>query len=367
MGRNVDLGVFLPVTNNGWIISKNSPKFLPTFALNRDICQLAERVGFNYVFAMGKWRGFGGETEFWKHQVESTTLVAALATAAPTLRLITSVAPILIHPAVFAKMAATLDDISGGRVGINIVSAGNKGEYTQMGLYPDNFEDIRYEYTEEWVSIVKRLWSEDSVTHKGKYFELDDCLSWPKPARGKMPIVCATTSERGYKFVAEYCTDGFFGGSSIETQKQMSHRIKEVAGEHGRSVRTQTLVLLIQGDSDADAQKMLEHYSAGADLEAIENIYRLRAGNKPEARQANYKARFETDLRLFYGGVPFVGGPERVADRIEELAVDGDVDGVMFIFPDFIAGLQRFGDQVMPLLRKRGLRPQSTDFGLVTQ
>jgi pyrimidine oxygenase len=123
-------------------------------------------------------------------------------------------------------------------------------------------------------------------------------------------------------------------------------------------VRTQTLVLLIQGDSDADAQRMLEHFSAGADTEAIENIYRLRAGNKPEARQANYKARFETDLRLFYGGVPFVGGPESVADRIEELAVGGDVDGVMFIFPDFIEGLQRFGDQVMPLLRKRGLRPQ---------
>ena len=358
MGRQVDLGIFLPVTNNGWIISKTSPKFLPTFSLNRDICQLAEKVGFNYVFAMGKWRGFGGATEFWKHQVEATTLIAALANTVPTLRLIASVAPILVHPAVFAKMAATLDDISGGRVGINIVSAGNKGEYTQMGLYPDNFEDIRYEYTEEWISVVKRLWSEESVTHKGKYFELDDCMSWPHPARGNMPIVCATTSERGYKFVADHCTDGFFGGSTLEIQKQMSHRIKQVASESGRPVRTHTLVLLIQGDSDQDAQKMLDHYREGADTQAIENIYRLRAADKGDLRKENYRNRFETDLRLFYGGVPFVGGPERVADRIEELAVDGDVDGIMFIFPDFIEGVKRFGDQVMPLLRARGLKPQ---------
>ena len=61
MGRYVDFGVFLPVTNNGWIISKTSPQFLPSFAHNRDIAQLAERIGFSYVFSMAKWRGFGGD------------------------------------------------------------------------------------------------------------------------------------------------------------------------------------------------------------------------------------------------------------------------------------------------------------------
>jgi alkanesulfonate monooxygenase SsuD/methylene tetrahydromethanopterin reductase-like flavin-dependent oxidoreductase (luciferase family) len=58
---------------------------------------------------------------------------------------------------------------------------------------------------------------------------------------------------------------------------------------------------------------------------------------------------------LFYAGVPFVGGPERVADRLEELALDGDLDGFLFIFPDFIDGIRRFSDQVMPLMRQRGL------------
>jgi pyrimidine oxygenase len=351
----VDLGVFLPVTNNGWIISKSSPQFLPTFALNRDVSVLARRIGFSYVFSMAKWRGFGGETDFWKYSIESMTLMAGLAPVTEGLRLVASVAPALIHPAVFAKMAATLDDIAGGRLGINLVSAGNRGEYTQMGLYPENFEDFRYDYTEEWLTLVKRLWTEDSVTHRGQYFTLDDCQSWPKPVQGIPPIVCATSSERGFQFVADHCTDGFFGGSSMETKKAASHRMKEIARAQGRDVRTHTLVALIQGDSDADAQRMLEHYQAGADVEAIANVYQLRVRDRDDSQTVSYRERFDSSTRLFYGGVPFVGGPERVAAMVEELAVDGQVDGVMFVFPDFIEGLTRFGEQVMPLLRARGL------------
>ena len=78
MGQQVDFGVFLPVTNNGWIISNTSPQFLPSFAHNREIAQLAERIGFSYVFSMAKWRGFGGQVEFWKYSIESMILMTGL-------------------------------------------------------------------------------------------------------------------------------------------------------------------------------------------------------------------------------------------------------------------------------------------------
>jgi pyrimidine oxygenase len=364
MGRHVDFGVFLPVTNNGWIISKTSPQFLPSFALNRDISRLAERIGFSYVFSMAKWRGFGGDVEFWKYSIESMILMTGLAAAAPTLQLIASIAPALMHPAVFAKMAATMDDVASGRMGFNIVSAGNKGEYTQMGMWPENFEDYRYDYCEEWVTVVKRLWSENGVTMDGKWFKLEDCQSWPHPVQNPPPIVCATTSERGYKFVAEHCTAALFGGKSPEDQKKISRRIKEVAAQHGRSdVRTHTLINLIQGESDADAQKLLEHYQDGADHEAIENVYHLRARDQSERRAGQMRDRFDSNLnRLFYAGIPFVGGPERVADMIESLAIDGDLDGFLFIFDDFIEGLKKFDALVMPLLHKRGLRRLTPPF-----
>jgi pyrimidine oxygenase len=356
MARDVDFGVFLPVTNNGWVISRTSPQFLPTFDYNRRIAELAERTGFSYLFSMAKWRGFGGEVEFWKHSIESTMLMTALAGAVPSLRLIASVAPALVHPAVLAKMAVTMDDIAQGRMGLNIVSAGNRGEYAQMGLYPENFEAFRYEYTDEWIGVLKRLWSEPSTTHKGRFFELEDCIAYPKPLRGSLDISCATSSERGFRFVAEHCTDGLFGGLSRDHQIALGRRMKDVAAEHGRRVRTHTLIMMIQGDSDADAERLLQHYAAGADQEAIRNIYELRSRDKkPGARGDRYKVRFESaDMRLFYAGVPYVGGPERIADMLEELAVEGDLDGFLLIFPDFLEGIERFGAQVLPILRQRG-------------
>jgi pyrimidine oxygenase len=230
-----------------------------------------------------------------------------------------------------------------------------------MGLFPDNFEDYRYEYTEEWISVVKRLWTEPSVAHKGKYFTLEDCQSLPHPVQKEVPIVCATSSERGYQYIADHCTDGFFGGTTMQSKIERSRRIKEVAAAQGRKVRTHTLINLIQGDNDDDANRILKHYQDGADEAAIASIYEKRSESKKKEHKAILQERFEQDkTRIFYGGLPFVAGPERTADMIEELVVGGDIDGVMFTFPDFVAGATRFGDTVMPLLRKRGLVPTQT-------
>ena len=89
MGRNIDFGVFLPVTNNGWIISTTSPQYMPTFELNRTVTDKAERFGFDFAMSMIKLHGFGGPSEYWDHNLESFTMMAGLgavtAGAAPTL------------------------------------------------------------------------------------------------------------------------------------------------------------------------------------------------------------------------------------------------------------------------------------------
>jgi pyrimidine oxygenase len=77
-------------------------------------------------------------------------------------------------------MAATLDDISGGRMSINLVHAGIPGEYIQMGLYPENYDSFRYEFTEEWLEVLRKLWTEEVVNHKGKFFVLEDCEAFPQ-------------------------------------------------------------------------------------------------------------------------------------------------------------------------------------------
>src|SRR5712692_11149098 len=171
------LGVFMPVGNNGWLLSKTAPQYLPTYELNRDVARLAERIGFDYLFSMAKWSGYGGETHFWDYSIESFTLMAALAEVTTQLRLVASISPILIHPTIVAKMMATLDDISGGRIALNIVSSDT--EYNRMGLYPEDFYTYRHKYIDEWLRVVKLLWTGEPVNFEGDYFKLAGYASKP--------------------------------------------------------------------------------------------------------------------------------------------------------------------------------------------
>ena len=118
----MDMGVFIPIGNNGWIISNASPQYKPTFDLNKTIVQRAEHYGLDFVLSMIKLRGFGGKTEFWDYNLESFTLMAGLAAVTSKIKLFASTAILTLPPAMVARMATTIDLISGGRFGINIVS-----------------------------------------------------------------------------------------------------------------------------------------------------------------------------------------------------------------------------------------------------
>src|SRR5258706_7847759 len=78
----MQLGVFIPIGNNGWLISTTSPQYKPTFDLNLEVVQKAERFGFDFALSMIKLHGFGGPSQFWDYNLESFTLMAAVASLA---------------------------------------------------------------------------------------------------------------------------------------------------------------------------------------------------------------------------------------------------------------------------------------------
>ncbi|NVL35144.1 LLM class flavin-dependent oxidoreductase, partial [Pseudomonas syringae pv. actinidiae] len=110
----MDIGIFIPIGNNGWLISSNAPQYMPTFELNKQIVQTAESYGFDFALSMIKLRGFGGKTEFWEHNLESFTLMAGLAAVTSKIQLFATVATLTIPPAIAARMASTIDSISNG-------------------------------------------------------------------------------------------------------------------------------------------------------------------------------------------------------------------------------------------------------------
>lgn len=351
-GVGVDLGVFLPIANNGWIISKAAPQYLPSFELNRWVTHRAEQLGFEFVLSMVKYRGYGGETAHWDYALESLTLMAGLAATTSNIDLYASIQPLTIHPAMAARMGATIDNISGGRFGLNIVSGWNKYEYSQMGLWPgDEFYNERYDYATEWVHIVRELWKYGRLTYHGKYFTLDDCLCQPTPERlSQPPIVCAGMSDRGLRFTVEQGNISFVAGD-VSTVTALAKKGQEIAREYGKSLKTYAVYTVISADSDSKANDLYQSYIYGSDISGLEGILQAASNDKAGSTANNL-------LNNIFIVPPIVGSPSTIVDFLA--ALSDSVDGVLFTFPDFREGMDNFGTKILPLMMERGLRYQRT-------
>ena len=130
---------------------------MPTFDLNRTIVEKAEQFGFDFALSMIKLHGFGGPSQFWDHNLESFTLMAGLAAVTKRIQLFATCAVLTMPPPIAARMAVTIDSISHGRFGVNIISGWQRREYTQMGIWPGaEHYKRRYEYCAEYVTIMQR-------------------------------------------------------------------------------------------------------------------------------------------------------------------------------------------------------------------
>jgi pyrimidine oxygenase len=345
----MDLGVFCPVVNNHNVASKNLKTFDPTWELNRDFVKLAEDAGFKFALSQVTLAGWGGATQHWDKSLESFTLMSALAAVTSKIRLYASVAVLTIPPPIVARMAVTIDDISDGRFGVNIVSGYNKKQYAQMGLWPgDEFFQTRYDYSSEYVQILKELWTNGESDFKGKYLEMSNCKLGPLPAN-EIEIVCAGASGRGLDFTARYGDYSFLmpaGGA--EGVRQANDDLLEAARRHGRDVRSYVLQMVILADTDEEAQAKIEHYKEGADMEALEN-----ALGDALADASGTTAQRIGMLResVFFGLNLIAGSPETVARQLQEIGEVEGTAGVMLTFDEPMPGLTRFCDDVLPRLK----------------
>src|SRR2546423_14174813 len=104
----MELGVFIPIGNNGWLISTTSPQYRPTFDLNREIGEKAERFGFDFALSMIKLHGSGGPSQFWDYKLESFTLMAGLAAETDRIPLFATFPGLTVAAPIAAPIAAAI-------------------------------------------------------------------------------------------------------------------------------------------------------------------------------------------------------------------------------------------------------------------
>ncbi len=355
----MDIGVFIPIGNNGWLISETSPQYKPTFELNKTVVQKAEGYGMEFALSMIKLRGFGGKTEFWDHNLESFTLMAGIAAVTSKIQLFASTAVLTLPPAMVARMASTIDSISGGRFGINIVSGWQAAEYEQMGLWPgDHYFAERYDYSTEYVQVMKELWTNGKSDFKGKYFTMTDCRLEPRPSV-PIQLVAAGQSGRGMAFAAEFTDYNFILGSGLNTPTAFApanERLLAAAAKTGRDVGAYVLFMVIADETDEAAMAKWNGYRAGVDSDAL--AWMADQGNKDTNADASSTAK---SINLPAGAVNFnmgtlVGSYATVARLLDEVATVPGTKGIMLTFDDFIVGMDQFGQRIQPLMECRRAR-----------
>ena len=355
----MDIGVFIPIGNNGWLMSTTSPQYRPSFDLNREVVQRAERYGFDFALSMIKLRGFGGPSEFWDHNLESFTLMAGLAAVTSRIRLYASVAVLTIPPAIVARMAATIDDISGGRFGVNIVSGWQQAEYSQMGLWPGEAHFARrYEYCAEYVQILRELWATGRTDLKGQFFRMEDCRVSPRP-KGDVRIVCAGQSPTGIRFAAQHGDYNFCAGAGVNDPMQTAPniaRLVEATAATGREVGAYVLYMVIAAETNAEAEARWEHYRDGVDLEAVAWLTEQAGADTAadETSTARWMAKAKSAVNFNMGLM--VGSYATVARLLDEAAAVPGTSGIMLVFDDFLRGMEEFGERIQPLMRCRAGR-----------
>lgn len=355
------LGLFLPIQAGGWSASTYPRTTDWSFDYNKALTLKAEELGFDLVFALSQWLPKGGYGGVFDGQaLDSFMTTASLAAVTSKIMLISTIHVLYgpLHPLHLAKYGATLDHISGGRWGVNVVTGHRAIEHEAFGGSRID-HDRRYELAAEFVEVLQGLWaSEENLTFEGvSPWKLKDAYVSPKPRFGRPTLVNATGSDAGIAFAGRYSDVVFVtspaGGKiehALESLPAHTAKVKHAAHEVGRSVRTLLNPMVISRETEAETKA---YYNAIVDH--ADPVGRFTRFDSDAAAWKGQVDRGTVARSAIGGNMEVVGTPEQVVEQFVALKAAG-VDGLQLSFYDFAPDLAFFGDRILPLMKQAGLR-----------
>ncbi|EIJ78073.1 luciferase-like monooxygenase [Bacillus methanolicus PB1] len=347
---SLQFAYWAPNVSGGLVISNLPQKTDWSFEANKRYAQIAERSGFDYVLLQTRFfASYGAEK-----QLEAATLASALAAVTEKINIITAVLPGLWHPGVMAKIISTIDHISNGRASVNIVSGWFKGEFIGYGE-PWLDHDERYRRSEEFIQVLRELWTKETTTFKGDFYRLNEAPLKPKPIN--LPKIFQGGNSKAAREMAGRVSDVYFmNGNSLDKLKQQIDHVKSLAQSNGRDIQFGVNGFVIIRETEEEAKQVLKEIVSHADKEAVEGFksqVKFAGQSSPEGEGMWENSSFE-DLVQYNDGfrTGLIGTAEQVADRIIELKKIG-VDIILTGFLHYEEELQKFGEKVIPLVREK--------------
>jgi alkanesulfonate monooxygenase len=415
--RQFRLGAFVQATGHhisAWRHPDAQIDAGENFEHYQQITQTAERSLFDAVFLADSPGIWGGPPESQKRngklaRFEPITLFSALSAVTKHIGFIATASTTYEDPYTLARKFASLDHLSNGRAGWNVVTTGNESAAGNFGLerHPDHSD--RYERAEEFVQVVKGLWDswEDDVfirdresgiyfdsdklhilNHKGKHFSVKGPLNVSRPPQGYPVIVQAGASEAGRELAAKTAEVIFTANQTLADAQEFYADVKGRLAKYGRSpddLKIMPGAFPVIGRTEAEAQEkyeflqslihpdvawgILRNYYKDVDLsqyslddpapeisgETNNNKSRLKLVKDLATRGRLTLRELYRSLATARGHRTIIGTPESIADQLEEWFNNGAADGFNIMPPILPTGLDDFVNLVVPILQERGL------------
>jgi FMNH2-dependent dimethyl sulfone monooxygenase len=354
-GNKLKLGLFGTNVSFGLSMTHADTTYEATWEHSKAIAQRADDMGFELLIPVARWRGFGGTTDMNGENFETFTWAAATAAYTKNITVVATAHVPMVHPLVGAKQCVTIDHVSDGRFGLNMVMGWFTPELEMFGDIQREHDD-RYRYGAEWLDVCKRLWTEDEpFDFDGEDFHLKAARSYPHPVQKPQPLLInAGNSPAAMEFSARHVDVNFLTISNLETAAQYVQDVKAKAASYGRNISVMTYAFIICRDTEEEAQAVRQDMLDKGDRVAARNIMDV-LGVQSESFTEHMQAGVEDAFIVGWGAHNIVGTPEQVADELKMLSEMG-IDGVIAGFLDFYEELAAFDEKVMPLLVDAGLR-----------
>ena len=408
------LNAFLMSTGHheaSWRLPESDPYAHVDLRHYTRLAQTAERGTFDSLFLADSPQLWGELGQRPAGALEPLTLLTALATATEHIGLIATASTSYNSPYNLARRLASLDIVSGGRAGWNIVTTAGAEAARNFGLEQEPAHAERYARAAEFLDVALKLWDsweDDTIVadkaagvwgdddkihparHEGPYFRVGGALNVPRSPQGYPLLVQAGSSADGKAFAARYAEAVFTAQQTLADAQSFYADIKdrtEQAGRHPGHLKVLPGIVPVLGSTEAEAraaeQVLEDHIVPEHGLRRLERLLQLTPGDleldrqlpaelPPESAVEGAKSRYTLVVELARrerltvrqligrlgggrGHQTFAGTPEQIADRIETWFTRGAADGFNIMPPVLPSGLDAFVDHVVPILRARGL------------
>ncbi len=357
-GNRLKLGLFGANCSSGRNVTKVPERWSGTWPDNLKLARMADEAGIDFMLPIGRWKGYGGDTDYQGATLETITWACGLLQATKRLTVFGTVHAPLFHPVLAAKKMVTADHIGAGRFGLNIVVGWNEDEFEMFGV-EQRAHATRYEYAQEWIDAIKRMWSEhDDFDFDGQFIKLKEVRAKPKPHGGTQPVIMnAGASPTGRAFAVKNC-DAFFMQASRVSVEETAQRVAAVKAEataQRRDISVFTVGVITCRPSTKEAEEYHHHCVVDqADWSAVDKLLALR-NITPQTVPADEFMQRRREFAHGNSGLPIIGDPDHVARMLIELNRAG-LTGIAVSLVNFADELPYLAAEVLPRLERAGLR-----------